>query len=66
MDGENNAKTLLKSMMGVPLFLQTPIPRINVWYIYIWYTRWWALKDVLCSSRSLGKIAILTNMFQMG
>ena len=27
---------------------------------------WWQLKDFLCSSRNLGKIPILANIFQMG
>ena len=29
-------------------------------------TRWWQLKYFLFSPRKLGKIAILTNIFQMG
>ena len=32
----------------------------------IFYPGWWQLKDCLCAFRKLGKIPILTNIFQRG
>ena len=33
---------------------------------FSWGTGWWQLKDFLCSPLKLGKIPILTHMFQRG
>ncbi len=38
----------------------------NIMCMYIQVPRWWQLKYFLFSPRKLGKIPILTNIFQMG
>ena len=49
-------------IFGEERFLEGHFPQLQNQPI----TRWWQLKDVLCSPRSLGKWSKLTNIFQIG